>query len=138
MYLGEFMLGDRVPLGLMCQEPTGLPVLPDAAPYASVMNTDGEIAVSLRVPPQDVATAPGVFGIALHLDSRFSIGRYSAHYSWTDGGESRVGVDVFDVIPGGHPDGAIIALYPYHRPQAEFLIQQTDGRKLLKGRNPTV
>lgn len=80
----------------------------------------------------------GFFGHTIHLDNRFAVGRYGVRYSWTVSDASRMLLDTFDVLENGNGDGVVIAMYHFHRPHAEFLVQELDSRKLIKGRNPTV
>lgn len=139
MYLGDFQLGDRVPLTVFCTNASGAPVSPDAAPAVSIFLEGASApAFSMRLPPADRVNTPGLFLHALHLDGRFTTGEYVAHVSWLASGAARATLLRFGVLPGGHADGAVIAMYPYRRPHADFLVQQTDGRKLLRGRNPVV
>lgn len=138
MYLGAYQLGDRLPGAILCRGSTLLPVAPDLAPTANIYSVSAGPVAQYSLPPADRPGATGLFARAIHLDARFSVGRYAVHYSWLVSGAARASCDVFDILTGGHADGAVIALYPYHCPHAEFLVQQLDSRKLVKGRNPTV
>lgn len=138
MYLGAYQLGGRVHLPAFGADLGGTPANPDAAPRAVVYAASGLPPVGYLIPPTDLGNADGLFGRTIHLDARFSPGDYAALVSYSSGGTPRADLHTFTVLPGGHPDGTVIALYPYHRPQAEFLVQQTDSGSILKGRNPSV
>lgn len=134
-YAGSQSLGGRIHLGVACVSGQA-PVTPDAAPVAVVQDSSGDVVAAYALPPADPSSARGVFATAVHLDRRYAAGSYTAHVSYTVGGAARSEAVGFEVLPGGHPDGAVIAGYHYHRPHAEFQVLQLDSGKLFKGRNP--
>lgn len=137
MYLGDYQLGDRLPLEVFCQTAAGLPVEPDDAPVATVYaGSSTTSVVSLALPPSDRFGAAGLFQQTVHLDGRFNTGRYNVLFSWLASGSPRVSLARFLVLPGGDARGAVIALAFYQQPQAQFLVHQTDAGRLLRGRNP--
>lgn len=137
MYLGDYQLGDRLPLEVFCQNAAGLPVEPDAAPVATVYAGSATTSVvSQLLPPADRFGAPGLFQHTMHLDGRFNTGRYNVLFSWLASGSPRVSLARFYVLPNGNAAGAVIAMTHYRQPQAEFLVQQLDSGRLVKGRNP--
>lgn len=139
MYLGDFQLGDRLPVAVLCTSAAGLPQSPDEAPFASFCHADDTTpALSLALPPADPLNATGLFMLTVHADGRFKEGDWTANVSWTVSGSPRAELRRFTILPGGHKDGSIVAMHHYRRPHADFLIQQTDGRKLLRGQNPTI
>lgn len=139
MYLGDFQRGDRLPLKVLCTNAAGLPVNPDEAPTATFYAAGSTTpAFSVALPPADPVDATGLFLLAVHLDGRLSEGYYGVQLSWVVSGSPRAELRKFCVIPGGNKDGAVVSMYHYRRPHADFLIQQTDGRKLLRGQNPTI
>jgi hypothetical protein len=131
MFIGAYQLGDRVPLAVLTD------ALPAAAPVAVVHGETGPVYSTL-LPQIDRAGAPRLFTRSVHLDARWTPGYYSVQYAWTVAGSGRALVDTFQVLPNGHRDGAVIALYAYHRPHADFLVQQVDSGKIVKGRNPSI
>lgn len=138
-YLGDFQLGDRLPIKVLCTNAAGLPISPDEAPTASFYAAGSATAAfSVALPAADPTDATGLFLLAVHLDGRLSEGNYAVQLAWTVSGSPRAELRKFTVIPGGNKDGAVVAMYHYRRPHADFLIQQTDGRKLLRGANPTI
>jgi hypothetical protein len=128
-------LGDRLGLALVCTN-AGIPALPDAAPTAAVYDSAGRHVVTYSIPP--VRTEDAMFARAIHLGRLYVIGRYAARLSYAVAGLQRVGLVVFDVVAGGDPAGAVIAGYPFHRPQGEFHVLDLDSGELVRGRNPFV
>jgi hypothetical protein len=134
-YIGAHQLGDR--LGLALQTGTGpTPVLPDAAPTATVVNAAGVVVATYSVPPSRQEDA--YFARAIHLNRQYVVGRYAVRYAYQVGGQNRTELDVFDIVAGGDPGGAVIAGYPFHRPHAEYHVLDLDSGELIRGRNPYV
>lgn len=138
MYLGQYQLGDRVPIRVFCSDADDLPVEPDEAPRANIANASGVAIHSLWLPPLSRTLSPGLFQHPLHLDARLATGFYRVELSWKVSGNARAAVDQFEIVDAGHEAGSVISMYAFSRPQAEFLVYQTDGKKLYKGRNPSV
>jgi hypothetical protein len=136
--LGTYMLGDRVCLGIQCEVSRNRPTLPDAAPAAIVYAPDGSALLTYQLPPVDPTGAPGFFTRSIHLDRRYNVGHYQVHIAYTVSGAARCHSQRFEVVAGGHGDGAAIAGYHYHRPHAEYQVLQLDSGKLYRGRNPYV
>jgi hypothetical protein len=137
MYRGRFQLGFEVPLGVLCVNGSDTPVAPTAAPLMEVYSASA-LVLSKRIPPLDRAAVTGLFQYGLFLGPLFSTGAHTVVYHWASGGTSYASADTFEIIPGGHQDGAVISLYFYERPGARFLVQQLDAGKLVRGRNPRV
>jgi hypothetical protein len=138
MYLGRYQQGDRLPLRVFCSDADDAPVEPDEAPRATIWSTASICASNIWIPPIHRTASPGLFQYPLHLDSRFPAEYYTAEISWKVNGAPRATIVHFEVVGGGHPDGAVISMYAFSRPQAEFLVFQTDAAKIFKGRNPSV
>lgn len=137
MFLGNYQPGDRLPLVVDVHH-QGAVAVPDSAPVARVYTAAAATVADYVLPPLDPSNFPGFFGRPVHLDARFGVGQFAVRFAWTVGGLMRAAVKTFAVLPGGHPDGAAIAAYAFHMPQAEYLVLQLDSGKLFKGRNPTV
>jgi hypothetical protein len=141
VFRGFSQLGDRVVITVLATDADGAVSLPAAAPWVSLYHDSdsGAPRFSTQLPPVDPVKSPGLFARALHLDQRFPTGYYSALAFWLDGsGNARVQRDSFVILPGGHGDGAVIGMYFYTRPHANFLVQHLDSGKLVRGRNPAV
>lgn len=140
VYLGRYQQGQEVPLVLQCQTQAGLPDDPAAAPAATVYR-DGSpparietvtLAADLR------GVVDGLFRLPLSLDHRYgTAGRYLVVFRWVDGnGYAHQIPGSFTVLPGGSADGSVVALRYVRRPDARYLIWQTDTGRLVRGRNP--
>lgn len=141
MYLGAYQLGGRVALTILCHDANGVPLAPDAAPRVSVHGGQSNVFIAaFDAPPLDRPNAPGLFQMVLHLGGRFPVGYYEAFYTYSVGlgSNNPVEHDSFQVVAGGDPRGAVLALYALNKPHAQFLIQQCDSGKILKGSNPSV
>lgn len=139
MYLGAYQLGDRVLLPALNSKLGATPANPVAAPRAVVYAAAGGTPVGIYLlPPPDLTNSTGLFAYAVHLDARYAAGDYAVWVCYTNGSTPTAELHRFTVLAGGHGDGTVIAMYPYHRPQAEFLIQQLDSGQIKRGRNPSV
>jgi hypothetical protein len=138
VYLGQYQLGDRLPIRVFCSDSDDLPVEPDEAPRACLRNASGVAVPDLWIPPLNRSGSPGLFQYPLHLDARFSTGYYAVEISWKVSGSPRATVVQFQIVAGGDPEGAVLSMYAFSRPHAEFLVYQTDSAKIHKGRNPSV
>lgn len=139
-FLGRFQQGQELPLHLQCVNATGGAGDPTDLPRASVYR-DGaspafvetvELAADLR------GVVAGYFRRGLFLDNLYSTaGRYLVVFKWTDSNTvAHCRVASFMLLPGGSADGAVISLKHVERPDASYLLYQTDAGRLIRGRNP--
>lgn len=139
-YLGRLQQGTELQLVLQCRDAAGEPEDPLHPPVASIYRDGGTPtfleSVSLAAALRGVAT--GVFRLPLFLGPVFSVAtRHLLILRWVDqAGRARQRVGVFNLIPGGSPDGAVTAIHYVNRPDARYLMYSTDGGRLLRGRNP--
>ena len=135
-HLGRYPLGVEVPLAVRCTlDRAG--DRPSSHPTADVRTAAGAAVASVRLPADEQGVLTGVFRGPLFLDQRFDVGRYFAVVRWLDSnGDTRQAVLAWDVIPSGSVNGAIIALASVERPNATYLLYQTDGGQLARGINP--
>jgi hypothetical protein len=140
VFLGRFQQGVELPLALQCVNAAGAPDDPQELPRLSIYR-DGasptlvetiEMAADLR------GVATGFFRRGLFLDNLYgTAGRHLAVFKWQDsGGVAHCRVASFVLLPGGSADGAAIALKYVERPDASYLLYQTDAGRLIRGRNP--
>ena len=134
-WIGRLQVGQELPLYLKCLLGREADV-PSSHPTVEV-RSESDVVHSGRVPADDQGVATGVFRGPLMLDHRFAVGRHHAIFRWLDSGSHpRVEVQEFEIIPGGSADGSLIAMQSVERPQANYLIFQTDAGRLIRGRNP--
>lgn len=135
-FLGEYQLGERVPLSLVTVDANDTPTLPDAAPQADVYSGSALVA-SVKLPVVDLARR--VFGLRLPLASGFATGAYDVAFRWFLSGTENGTTARFEVRAGGHAEGSVIGL-TYFLPNLErpSLVFQTDGGFVGAYRNPRV
>jgi hypothetical protein len=134
-YLGRYQLGQFVPLAVRTVNGSDVAGLPDDAPAALVYSDSGKVLTQL-LPIKDRFAVTGFFFHRLPLGAAFAAGRHWVLYQWLRSGTHFAESDVFEIGDGGHADGAVLALHHYRRPNAEFVVQQLDSGKLVRGRNP--
>lgn len=138
MELGFQQQGVELPLLVHALDADGDPDLPQDNPVASVYAPDGTLAARVRLGCDQQGVVTGLFRRPLMLDGRFAAtGLYAVSYSWQDSSGRACGETAqFLLRPGGHADGAVIGLRAVRRPQAVFLLRQTDAGVLARGKNP--
>lgn len=140
MYLGRIQLGAELPISCLTVDANSLPTAPDAPPALKIWSGT-TLILSAQMPVNDrfgTSTVCTFFLYPLFLGGQYATGTYDVNLSWKIG--SFVGVEdaKFDVVAGGHADGAIVAMTLYRRPEADFVVWQTTGGKLQRGRGPKV
>lgn len=139
-YLGRFQQGEELPLTLQCIDSTFVPADPLYEPVATIYR-DGAppTLIETRYLAADLrGVQDGLFRLPLFLGQVYSTaGRYLVIFRWQDAGfNAHSMVASFTLLPGGSPDGAVIALKYVERPDSRYLLFQTDGGRLVRGRNP--
>ena len=133
-YLGRFQAGQTVPLSVSPVDGAGYPTPPDRPPIAVVTDPDGHattIALAMR-------GGNLVFGCDFFLGSAAILGTYTIGYSYVVAGTPGTATGSFDVIIGGDLGGAVIALYAYARPEAQYVVAQLSSGMLAMGKNPSI
>ena len=135
-YLGEYQLGDMVPLSMVSVNASGTPTLPDAAPYCDLFSASAHIA-TFKLPVLDLTRR--LFGFQLPLGAAYATGTYDVVYRWLLSASELGASARFEIVPGGHGDGSIIAM-THFRPNLEraSIVFQTDGGFVGAYRNPRV
>ena|ERR1700694_592175 len=138
MYLGRFQLGDLLPLsalGRTASGPAGLPTLPALAPTARIYGPSGFVEqVSLQIRDRYDLTA--FFFRELPLGGKYATGRYQAVIQMTVGGLAQSADVAWEILPGGHYDGAVLSMKVFRTPAANFALAQCDGGRIIRRRNP--
>lgn len=139
-FLGRVQQGQELSLFLQCVDAGGTPADPAAGPRASIYRDAAppvfvetvELAADLR------GVQAGVFRRALFLGGLYgTAGRHLVVLKYTDpNGAAHHDCATFVLLPGGSPDGAVISMRYVERPDASYLIWQTDAGRLVRGRNP--
>lgn len=138
-YLGRYRQGDYVFLFCQTKDKNGVPTVPVDSPQAKIWAPGGVLVASLQIPVIDrYVPVPGLFAFPLRLDYGFSAtGMYLVNYHYLLPNVFRgLDQDNFEVLEGGNPDGNIVAMYAYQRPNGQFIVQELDSGNLAIGRNP--
>lgn len=110
---------------------------PDAAPVVSVFGPDGLI-IRTELAADSQGLPPGHFRLGVFLGANFpESGWLYGHFQWDDG-VAHVQAFTARLLPGGSPNGSVIAMKYVRRPAANFVVYQTDAGFVMKGTNPRV
>ena len=99
------------------------------------------MVTQVQAPILDRYVATGLFVYPLRLNSSYTTGRYSAtHFYRVTGANNYHGLDVdyFEIVAGGDSDGSIVTQAYWERPEASYLIQQTESGNINLKRNPAI
>ncbi len=135
-YLGRFQQGTELPVVVQC-EADGSPAWPAAAPTLTVIGPAGVCLDRVMGAGMQGVTA-GTFRLSQFLGPAFAAaGLYSLLVRYTDAaGQGRLLTGWFNLLPGGSPDGAVVAMQQVKRPAGQYLLWQTDSGRLVRGLNP--
>jgi hypothetical protein len=134
-YLGRFQIGQTVPLAVVPVDSGGFPSPPDSAPVATVQDPSNTTVGILKMA---LGGDPEHFAIGFFLRGGLALGTYQVTYAYRVNGASLGETGSFDVIPGGDPGGAVIAMVGYDRPEARYVVAQLASGRLVQGKNPRV
>jgi hypothetical protein len=99
------------------------------------------------LPIMDRYGTTALFGVAFPVGAALSAtGNWRVVYTWSIDGFTGLAEDTFEVVAGGNASGNIISAYYYQRPNADFIVVQTDGDvavlvgqgEVRAGRNPRI
>lgn len=131
----RYQLGQVLPIFVQCIDDTGKPAFPDNAPQLKVWSDSG-LVLSDVMPCEDRFIQTGVFLYQLFLGATFSAGQYTWAVYYKAGDNHGIATGAFAVMGGGNPDGDIVSMHFFERPQARFLVQELDSGVIVQGRNP--
>ena len=137
MYLGRYFQGQVVPFLVQTRNLAGTPTLSDNPPFIDFHGDAGKIS-QVQMPILDRYVVTGLFLYPLFLNASFPAGRYRATYFYKTSDYHGLSTDVFEVVAGGDADGSIITQAYWQRPEATYLVQQTEADNILLRRNPSV
>jgi hypothetical protein len=137
VFIGRFQLGQIVPLLLVTKNAAGTPTVPNAPPTIKVWAPNGTEVLGAAIPMIDRYVQTGIFQGRVFLSALFAAGLYVVTYYYQVGSYQGLATDNFEIMPGGDPDGNVMAMYFYRQPQADFIVQSLDSGKIVQGRNPT-
>lgn len=138
MYLGEYRLGDTVPLLLRTVNAAGTPTEPNDCPQLVVWQGSTDL-YRAELPIIERAVNAGTFSLGLFLGAGFAEGNCSIQYRYVlPSNYIGSSEDTFRIVAGGNADGAVTSMYFYDRPQAKFIVHGTETGRILKGKNPSI
>lgn len=135
MNLGNFFVGDSIPLSVQSLNTTPAATLPDSAPIARIYS-GSTLKESVSLPICDRYKITGYFQKRHRLSSAYSAGTYSIVYDNVITSTFRE-VAWFTVVSGGDADGSVIAAAAVDRPEANLILYETESGCLKAGRNPS-
>jgi len=139
-YLGRYFQGETVHITVQAVDVNGTPTLPQNPPYID-LRSDTALVQQVQAPIIDRYVTTALFVYPLRLNASYPAGRYSAtHFYRVTGANAYNGmeVDYFEVVAGGDSDGSIITQHYWSRPEAVYLIQQTESGNVNLKRNPAI
>lgn len=134
-YRGRYILGDTVPLTCLCVTSAGVPTEPDKAPSVAVWSGSA-LVLTARMPVCERFAQTGYFLYPLRLDALFGAGAYRYAATYTISGTAGGVAGSFEVVAGGHPDGAGLSMYYYARPTSSYIVLHVAAGRLIRRRNP--
>ena len=131
-YRNRYQLGDFVPLFLVCKNVNGVPTVPDTVPEARLFDPFGVAAGHFSMNPVDRFGTTATFALNLGASQFFNIvGNWRIVYTYKIGTYSGMDEDTFQIVNGGSVNGNVISMYYFHRPNADYVVYQTDGGVLV-------
>lgn len=137
MWLGRYRIGDRLGLSVLSKSKSGAPVQPSALVQAFTYDSSGAVVEAVPLHPKDRFGGNWDFTASLKLSASYTPGHYSVVYQWAVSAALFSRLDTFEVLSGGDADGQVIALASVPRPEANFVLYQTEAGDVKSGRNPS-
>lgn len=139
-YLGRFQQGQEIPLTVQCTDAADSPDIPSAQPEVKIWR-DGATPTVIEVRKlgaYNQGVIDGLFRLPLFLGWQYSAaGRYLVVFKWIDSNSvAHTRCAAFTLNAGGDAVGSTIGLHYVERPNASYLIRQTDAGVLIRSKNP--
>lgn len=136
MFRGRKQVGNEIRIGVQTVNGSRTPTAPDAAPTYRVYTEAGTLVTNGSLPPTERYTTTGLFEYMLPVYSLFSTGRHWVRYDWIISGTHYAGIDSFEVLAGGNTAGCFISMMFLDRPDADWIVGQTDAGTTSINRAP--
>lgn len=134
-WIGRYQVGQRIGLAVVCIGPRG-PTQPDSVPVVRILSP-GRTGRGFPVPVEATdRDTPGLFRGTFVPGPNDGPGSYVALFTYLVGGLPVAALTTFEVVPGGHPSGAICSQIAVSQPDAIALIAHTGSGQILVGRGP--
>lgn len=140
MFFGRAQLGKWLYIGVQCVDANRTPSLPVDAPILKIKRaSDGVTVYSREIPLIDKqGVSIGFFMAQVFLGIAFNPGSYATEITYTVGTNSVILTGAFRVIDGGHPNGQVIGMAWFDRPNRSNIVYQVEAGRIMKGANPRV
>jgi hypothetical protein len=135
MFLGRVTQGQFLPIPVTTRD-GGTPYAPTAAPLVTIYNSTGTKIALYGMPPVDKGAITGLFVAIIRMNSLYPVGKYRLAVNFTANSVPKLVVGHFEVVDGGHADGAVNSMYFYPRPHSNFLVEKLDSNQRLLLTNP--
>lgn len=133
-FLGRFKLGQYVPIPVAVMQGEE-PALPTSAPVAAIYQGQTK-SESKLLPIIEPGAVEGFFVYQLFLGFGYSVNYYNVAIQYKVGSSAHIVTHHFEIVSGGHINGAVVSMTFYDRPQADFVVEKLDGGFRSIGRNP--
>jgi hypothetical protein len=135
--LGDVQLGQQLPVTVQCLDGDLAPAWPDQAPQLVLFS--GTTLLNRIKLPADPRSGVGMFRLSLFLNAIYpTAGPVTGFVQWVSGGVAFSKTVWFRILPGGDPDGNIIAMTFVRRPGLGAIVWQADSGTIFHGSNPRV
>lgn len=137
MYLGQHQVGKTLDLYLQCTDADGVKAMPTYVPFIKVW-IGSSLIIAAEMPLVDKNIQVGLFRFPLFLGVGFSAGHGTAEMHYRVGNKIGMELRTFEIVAGGHVSGQVLGSFFYRRPQANFIVYQTESGEIRRGKNPRV
>lgn len=137
MWLGRYQIGDRVGLFALSRDRAGEVEEPFGLVQAFLYNSSGAIIEAVPLHPKNRFGGNFDFTASLRLSASYTPGHYLVLYQWSVSASPFARYDTFEVLSGGDEDGQVIAMHFIDRPEARYVLYQTESGEINAGRNPS-
>ena len=139
MRWNRYQLGDYLELAVQPTNASLTPTVPDDYPTAKIFDSSGTLIDTVTIPVVYKPSATEYyFERRWRLDSDYSAGTYMLVYQYETGAGANVVAQcqTFDIVAGGNSDGAVIGQYFQDVPEAQQVVYQLDGGRMVSRRFP--
>lgn len=124
--------GDWLVVQVLVQE-NGVPVLPEKLPTGTIYTSDLVYKTAFHLVQED-SSAPWLFTGRVHLDENYPEGAYVVLFYAEIPGGDWYAREEFEILPSGNGSGQIISLYYFDRTPNQYLVNQRDSGRIMKGK----
>lgn len=139
-YFGRVQVGASINFELQCVMGRGLSptavAMPDLTPAARIYSTVAPLRVRPMPVDNSTGSAVGIFRRSFQPGPIDSPGRYCVLFAWRVQGHPVSELAMFEVIPGGHPNGAVMTTCNFRQPGGTSFIAHQESGRVTRGLRP--